>query len=104
MVLNMFIVIIHSINIIKVSLQKYYIKKALFIKQHQFFSLNKMVKLKNLIKNEINFFEYIPRYPKNINELRKLINIFLDYYNNVRRHKSINFLTPSEAVLKFLKD
>ncbi len=50
------------------------------------------------------FFEYLPIYPKNINELRKLITIFLDYYNNVRKHKSINFLTLSEAVLKFLKD
>ncbi len=61
-------------------------------------------KIERFHQNWNKFFEYLPRYPKNINELRKLITIFLDYYNNVRLHKSINFLTPSEAVLKFLKD
>ncbi len=102
MVTNIFIVIIRVINIIKVSLQNYYIKNVLFIKQHQFVPLNQTGKLKDFIKINI-FFEYLSRYPENINQLRKLITIFLDYYKNVRRHKIINFLTPSEAVLKFLK-
>ncbi len=62
------------------------------------------LKIERFNQNWNKFFEYLPRYPKNINELRKLINIFLDYYNNFRRHKSINFLTPSEVVLNFLKD
>ncbi len=60
-------------------------------------------KIERFHKNWNKFFEYLLRYPKNINELRKLITIFLDYYNNVRQHKSINFLTPFEALLKFLK-
>ncbi len=62
------------------------------------------LKIERFHQNWNKFFEYLPRYPKNINELRKLITIFLDYYNNVRWYKSINFLTLSEAVLKFLKE
>ncbi len=67
-------------------------------------SLQSNGKIERFHQNWNKFFEYLPRYPKNINELLKLITIFLDYYNYVRRHKSINFLTQSEAVLKNLKD
>ncbi len=61
-------------------------------------------KIERFHQNWNKFFEYLSSYHKNINELQKLINIFLDYYNNVIWTKRINFLTTSEAVLKFLKD
>ncbi len=36
-------------------------------------------KIERFHQNWNKFFEYLPRYPKNSNELLKLINIFLDY-------------------------
>ncbi|WHQ36565.1 integrase core domain-containing protein [Spiroplasma sp. SV19] len=61
-------------------------------------------KIERFHRNWNKFFEYLPRYLKDIDDIRKQIVIFLDYYNKVRRHKSINLLTPAEAVLKDLKD
>ncbi|WP_400249207.1 integrase core domain-containing protein [Spiroplasma sp. ald] len=61
-------------------------------------------KIKRFHQNWNKFFEYLPRYPKNFENVRKVIVIFLDYYNNIRRHKTINILTPAEVALKFLKD
>ncbi len=99
----MFIVIIpeykyHQSDFTKVLHQKGMIHQTTPIRSPQ---LNG--KIERFHQNWNKIFEHLLCYPKNINELRKLITIFLDYYNNVRRHKSINFLTPSEAVLKFLK-
>ncbi|AGM24657.1 IS481 family transposase [Spiroplasma chrysopicola] len=61
-------------------------------------------KIERFHRNWNKFFEYLPRYLKEIDDIEKQIKIFLNYYNNIRRHKSINLLTPAEAVLKFLKD
>ncbi|WHQ37586.1 DDE-type integrase/transposase/recombinase [Spiroplasma sp. SV19] len=61
-------------------------------------------KIERFHRNWNKFFEYLPRYPKDINDIKKLIKIFLNYYNNIRRHKSINLLTQLGQVLKDLKD
>ncbi len=88
----------HKSEFTKVLHQKSFIHQTTLIRSPQ-----SNGKIERFHQKWNKFFKYLPCYPKNINELRKLITIFWDYYNNVRRHKSIKILIPSEAVLKFFK-
>lgn len=47
--------------------------------------------------------EFASRVPDGLPlaEYRRLFRGFLDYYNNERRHSSINYLTPAQAFEKY---